>query len=110
MGVEKLTEYDSCPVYLVKDENFEVMEIARDDRKEFLERHSGHKIGYLEKLDEEVNADNCFFDSKRESIFKATDGKLTYLIRAWRKSAADKMIYELVETETKKILLHLKLS
>jgi len=95
--VQRITEYDTCPEYVVNGETLEYEIIDKNDREGFFERHLNHKTGCITELEGEIISRGYFSDPSCESYLKATDGTRTYIVRAWRENAADKMKYELVE-------------
>ncbi len=95
----KITEFDDCPEYKVTGEGEHIEEIEKDDRRDFYNRHRGHKISLLQILENEILSRGYFSEPNNESFIKATDGSKNYYIRSWRKNSAEKMRYELLDED-----------
>jgi hypothetical protein len=93
-AVHHVTPYHTAPIFEI--DGIEIQEIPRDDCREFLDRHSGHRIGELIGTDEEHREQGRFVDPMRVNHFGVTDGRETFLVRSFRTSIAEPLKYRVL--------------
>ncbi|HEB74615.1 MAG TPA: hypothetical protein ENJ03_05275 [Candidatus Desulfofervidus auxilii] len=92
--VMNITEWDSCPQYTY--DNGKIKEIEVDDRKEFLQRHKGHKIEELIPITPPIS-EKPYTEPIKTCYFEATNGNERFLIKKWRDKIDSPFIYEIIK-------------
>ncbi|MBW1973826.1 MAG: hypothetical protein JRI44_13475 [Deltaproteobacteria bacterium] len=91
-----ITEWDFCPQYIYNRNNGTIKEIEIDDRKEFLQRHKGHKIEELIPITPPIS-DKPYTEPTKTCYFEATNGNERFLIKRWRDKIDSPFIYEIIK-------------
>jgi hypothetical protein len=93
-AVHHVTPFDTAPEFAVN--GVEIQEIPQDDRREFVDRHAGHRIGDLIGVDESREEAQIQGDPMTVRFIEVTDGREFFVLRASRKSIADPLTYEVL--------------
>lgn len=90
-AVHHVTPFDTAPLFIIDGD--QVREIPRDDRRQFLERHSSHAIHELVAIDEERGANSDFTDPMKARYIEVIDGREFLTLRVFRESITDPLTY-----------------
>jgi hypothetical protein len=93
-AVHHVTPYDTAPIFL--SDGIEIKEIQQDDRRDFLDCHSGHKIGELISLEEQGRDNDAIVDPMKVNQARVTDGRETFVVRSFRTSIAEPLTYQVL--------------
>ncbi len=117
------TPYDQCPEYEY-DSNHPsepIQVIKRDDFQEFLTTHHGHRLEYLEVIENSFVSDKTYLGPVKTSYLKATNNKKEkFVIKRVRETIKEKVRYQVipgdyflectgVEVQSKEITKQLKM-
>jgi hypothetical protein len=92
--VHHLTPFDRAPIYHV--EGVTVREIFTDDRRQFVDRHFGHKIEELKSVAENHFPIGWPSDPMKVGYVEVTNGQVSFVLRASRSNIADPVSYKIV--------------
>ena len=92
--VINMTEWDHCPHYEWR--KGEIEEHEGSDRETFLQTHKGHTIEELIPLTPPIS-DKPYTEPLKTAYFEATNGTRRFLIRRWRSTIHDPLLYEIIE-------------
>jgi hypothetical protein len=92
--VINMTEEDFSPHYTWHEGEIEEQE--GNDRQTFLQQHKGHKTEQLIPLTSPIS-DKPYAEPLKIAYFEATNGKRRFLIKRWRSTIDDPLIYEIIE-------------
>jgi hypothetical protein len=84
--------YESYPSHL--PDNFR--SIQRDDFKDFLRHHHGHRLENLKIIEDSFVSEKSYFEPVKVSYFRATNGKENFVIKKFRESIDEPLKYELI--------------
>jgi hypothetical protein len=84
--------YGSYPSHL--PDNFQSIE--RDDFKDFLRNHRGHRLEDLKIIEDSFVSEKPYFEPVKVSYFRATNGKENFVIKKFRESIDEPLKYELI--------------
>ena len=93
-AVHHVTPFDSAPVF--EFDGMEIRELPQDDRRNFMDRHSGHRIGELISVGEKTGEAGALVDPMRINYIEATDGQEAFVLRSVRKQIVDSLSYEVL--------------
>src|ERR1043165_8234283 len=79
-----VTPFDTAPTFEI--EGADVREVFQDDRRDLMERHSGHRLGELISAGEVLQESGGISDPMRVNYIEVTNGHEVLLIRSSRKS------------------------
>ncbi len=68
----------------------------RDDFKDFIKNHDGHRMEHLTILEDSLVSDRAYIEPVKVSYFRATNGRENFVIRKSRKEISDPLKYELI--------------
>jgi len=88
----RLTPFDRAPLYNPQDSGVE--ETCIDDRRQFVDRHTGHKMEELVAV--KYHYISRPMDPMKVSYVEVTDGRESFMLRACRKTIADALSYKMV--------------
>jgi hypothetical protein len=92
--VHHVTPFDQAPVYAL--EEMAVREIATDDRRSFLDRHSDHGFEELTSVAERRFRLGRLIDPMRVGYVEVTNGVESFVLRFSRTTIADPINYSVV--------------
>ena len=84
--------YESYPSH--SPDNFR--SIQRDDFKDFLRNHRGHRLEDLKIIEDSFVSEKPYFEPVKVSYFRATNGKENFVIKKFRESIDEPLKYELI--------------
>lgn len=92
------TPYDQCPEYkyVPAHPSEPVRSIERDDFQDFLIKHRGHRLEYLEIIEDSFISEKVYSEPVKIAYFKATNGKETFVIKRFRERIDEPSKYELI--------------
>jgi hypothetical protein len=93
-AAHRVTPFDSAPVFEM--DGMEIHELPQDDRGNFIDRHSGHRIGELIGVGEKTGQAGAVIDPMRIIYIEATDGQESFALRSARKQIADALSYQVL--------------
>jgi hypothetical protein len=70
--------------------------IERDDFKDFMQNHHGHRMEDLMILEDSVVSDKDYAEPVKVSYFRATNGRENFVVRKFREKIGEPLRYELV--------------
>jgi hypothetical protein len=73
-----------------------VRSIERDDFKEFLIHHHGHRLEHLKIIEDSFVSERDYLEPVKISYFKATNGKETFVVKKFRERIDEPLRYELI--------------
>ena len=93
------TSFDQCPEYEY-DPNHPsgpAQVIKRDDFQEFLTTHDGHRLEYLEIIENSFVSDKNYLEPVKTSYFRATNSKKEkFVIKRVREKIEEKVRYQVI--------------
>src|SRR4030042_1723986 len=93
------TPFDQCPEYEY-DSNHPsepAQVIKRDDFQEFLTTHDGHRLEYLEVIENSFVSDKNYTEPVKTSYLKATNSKKEkFVIKRVRENIGEKVRYQVI--------------
>jgi hypothetical protein len=92
------TPFDQCLEYEY-DPNHPsepVRSIERDDFQDFLLNHRGHRLEYLEIIEDSFVSEKSYFEPVKISYFKASNRKETFVIKQFREKIEEPLKYQLI--------------
>jgi hypothetical protein len=93
------TPFDQCPEYEY-DPNHPsepVQVIERDDFQEFLITHHGHRLEYLEVIENSFSSEKSYLEPVKTSYFRATNNKKEkFVIKQFREKIEEKLRYQII--------------
>jgi len=93
------TPFDQCPEYEY-DSNHPsepAQVIKRDDFQEFLTTHAGHRLEYLEVIENSFVSDKNYTEPVKTSYLKATNSKKEkFVIKRVRENIGEKVRYQVI--------------
>jgi len=92
------TPYDQWPEYeMGSRESVEsVQSIEKDDFKDFLIHHRGHRLEELKIIEDSYVSEKPYYEPVKTSYFRATNGKDMFVIKKFRRRIGDPLTYELI--------------
>lgn len=93
-NVINMTEGDFSPHYEWHEGEIKEQEV--NDRQIFLQRHKGHKTERLIPITSPIS-DKPYAEPLKIAYFEATNGKRRFLIKRWRSTIDDPVIYEIID-------------
>jgi len=93
------TPFDQTPEYAYDPAHPSepVQIITKDDFQEFLTTHHGHRLEYLEIVDDSFVADKQYLEPVKTSYFKATNSKKEkFVIKQFREKIEEKLKYQII--------------
>jgi hypothetical protein len=96
-AVHHVTPFDTAPSY--ERVGLAIRETPRDDRGQFMDRHSGHRIGDLISVAESCPQGGQSADPMKVTYIEVTDGRESFVLRSFRSSIADPLSYEVLPTQ-----------
>jgi hypothetical protein len=93
-AIHHVTSFDRSPVF-----NFiggDVQEIAANDWRDFMTRHTGHKLEPLSYTGNDYFANGAVFDPMSVAYVEVTNGEETLLLRRSRARIDEPLTYEIV--------------
>jgi hypothetical protein len=90
------TPFDQCPEfeYAPTHPSEPVRVIQRDDFQDFLLNHRGHRLEYLEIIEDSFVSEKSYFEPVKISYFKASNKKETFVIKQFREKIGEKLRYQ----------------
>ena len=85
-------EYESPPFL----SPYSIRTFERDDLKDFMKGHDGHRIEDLTIIEDSFVSDKDYIEPVKVSYFKATNGKENFVIRKFREKIGEPLRYEMV--------------
>jgi hypothetical protein len=85
---------DQTPEYRTNGERLRVLK--RDDRASFMKVHRGHSLEELHVIEDSLISHQDYLEPMRTSYFEATNGKVRFVVKRFRRSVFDPMSYELI--------------
>jgi hypothetical protein len=93
------TPFDQCPEYEY-DPNHPsepVQVIERDDFQEFLMTHHGHRLEYLEVIENSFFSEKSYLEPVKTSYLRATNNKKEkFVIKQFREKIEEKLRYQII--------------
>jgi hypothetical protein len=93
--VHHVTPFDKAPEYIWDDG--EAKEIPRDDWRDFMHRHAGHRLEALRSVAENCVVSGEAADPMKVDYIEVTNGHDLFLIRSHRKNIEEPLSFELVQ-------------
>jgi hypothetical protein len=93
-AVHHVTPFDTAPIFV--SDGLQIRELPQDDRRNFIDRHFGHRINELISVAETRDVSGDSVDLMKEAYIETTDGKASFVLRSFRKSIADPLTYEII--------------
>ncbi len=92
------TPYDQWPEYEIGAGGSveSVRNIEKDDLKDFLIHHRGHRLEELKIIEDSFVSEKPYHEPVKTSYFRATNGKERFVIKKFRKKIGDPLRYELI--------------
>ncbi|MGB9629396.1 MAG: hypothetical protein ACPL6D_12105 [Thermodesulfobacteriota bacterium] len=92
------TPYDQWPEYEIGSGGSleSVQRIEKDDFKDFLIHHRGHRLEELKIIEDSFVSEKPYHEPVKTSYFRATNGKERFVIKKFRKKVGDPLRYELI--------------
>ena len=93
------TPYDQWPEYETSRDGSltTVRETQRDDYRDFLATHRGHRLEGLRIVEDSYVSEQSYTEPVKESYFKATNGRETFVIKRFRTQIQEPLQYQLVK-------------
>ena len=92
------TPFDQYPEYDFDSDdslgNFQSVE--RDDFREFLLHHHGHRLENLKIIEDSFVSEKAYFEPVKTSFFKATNGKEKFVVKKFRERIDEPLKYRLI--------------
>ena len=92
------TPFDQYPEYDFDSDdslgNFQSVE--RDDFREFLLHHHGHRLENLKIIEDSFVSEKAYFEPVKTSFFKATNGKEKFVVKKFRERIDEPLKYRLM--------------
>lgn len=92
--VHRVTPFDQAPIYDVQGSR--VREVPMDDRRRFMERHSGHTIEALSRVAEDWLEPENAVDPMAESYVLVANERYLFLLQRSRRSIAEPVVYRVM--------------
>lgn len=99
--IHHVTPFDKAPRYLA--DHGKQSEISLDDRRAFLQRHSGHKLEGLQHVGERYFPSGKTIDPTKVGYVEVTNGKESFVLRSFRDRIEDPLNYELIRGRLKAV-------
>jgi len=93
--VHHVTPFDKAPEYIWAEG--EARELPRDDWRDFMHRHAGHRLESLRSVGESCLVSGEAADPMKVDYIEVTNGHDLFLIRSHRKNIAEPLSFELVQ-------------
>jgi hypothetical protein len=92
------TPYDQSPEYeyVPTHPSEPVRSIERDDFQDFLIKHRGHRLEYLEIIEDSFISEKAYSEPVKIAYFNATNGKESFVIKKFRERIDEPLKYELI--------------
>jgi hypothetical protein len=93
------TPFDQCPEYEYDPTHpSEPVHVKKmDDFREFLETHHGHRLEYLEIIENSVVSEKAYLEPVKTSYFRAANNKKErFVIKQSRDNIGEKLRYQLI--------------
>lgn len=92
------TPYDQSPEYeyVPTHPSGPVRSIGKDDFEDFLVKHRGHQLEYLEIIEDSFISEKAYSEPVKIAYFKATNGKESFVIKKFRERIDEPLKYELI--------------
>ncbi len=92
------TPYDQWPEYEMGSRGSveSVQSIEKDDFKDFLIHHRGHRLEELKIIEDSYVSEKPYYEPVKTSYFRATNGKDMFVIKKFRRRIGDPLTYELI--------------
>jgi hypothetical protein len=93
------TPFDQCPEYEYASHhpNEPAQVIEKDDFQEFLTTHTGHRLEYLEVIENSCVSEKNYLEPVKASYFKATNNrKEKFVIERVREKIGEKVRYQVI--------------
>jgi hypothetical protein len=90
------TPFDQCPEYDINGsfESFKTLE--KDDFKDFLQNHHGHRLENLKILEDSYISEKDYAEPVKTSYFKATNGRESFVVKKFRENIDEPLKYQLI--------------
>lgn len=90
------TPFDQCPEYDTNGsfESFNTLE--KDDFKDFLQNHHGHRLEDLKILEDSFISEKDYAEPVKTSYFKATNGRESFVVKKFREKIDEPLKYQLI--------------
>jgi hypothetical protein len=92
--VHHVSPFDQAPIF--EREGAEIQEIPADDRQRFTERHSGHVLQELFSIGEKQYPSSKVNDPMADSYLPVSNGRENLILRCFRRSITEPMMYEVL--------------
>ena len=92
--VHRVTPFDQAPIYDLQ--NSRVREIPMDDRRRFMERHSGHAIEELSRVAEDWLEPENVLDPMAESYLLVANERYLFLLQRSRRRISEPVVYRVM--------------
>jgi hypothetical protein len=92
--VHRVTPFDQAPIYDVQGSR--VREVPMDDRRRFMERHSGHPIEELSRVAEDWLEPENVLDPMAESYLLVANERYLFLLQRLRRSISEPVVYRVM--------------
>ncbi len=92
--VHRVTPFDQAPIY--ERQGLHVREIPTDDRRRFMERHSGHAIKELSRVAEDWLEPGNALDPMAESYLLIANERYLFLLQRSRRSIVEPVVYRVM--------------
>lgn len=104
----KMTSHDKSPEYKYDEDNDELIEIMKNDRKQFLQEHKGHPKEELTIIKDSYVSEYSYGEPIRVHYIEATNGRERFVIKVWRKKIDASLNYEVVQGLIVRSIVRLK--
>lgn len=99
--VHHMTQFDKAPRH--RFEGGEQIELPMDDRRAFLQRHSGHRLEGLQGIGERHFADGEAPNPMGVGYVEVTNGEESFVLRSSRNRIEDPLHFELIRGRLKAV-------
>lgn len=93
--------FDRCQEYEFSSDRFpnSFRCIERDDFKDFLKNHRGHRLEDLQIIDDSFVSEKAYSEPIKISYFKATNGRERFVIKRYREKIDEPLKYQLMTAD-----------
>ncbi len=91
------TDYDNTPIFVFDKSLNDFVSVPKDDFKDFTREHKGHHLRELSVLENSSISKTSYGDKRGIGYFKATDGKMSFLIKKWRNNINEPLHYKIIK-------------
>jgi len=90
------TSFGQCPEYEPNHPSEPVRAIERDDFQDFLINHRGHRLEYLEIIEDSFVSEKAYSEPAKISYLRATNKKEKFVIKKFREKIEEPIKYQLI--------------